>query len=111
MIVKKDIFFIIFYGPIFLLSILFGERILTVEIKTSPGRPRADRGHPRPLLEEDEEKNYENHLLEWSNYCEGLKERAREVIGIIRAGTVSQVEKDRQYALSLARGEGREADG
>ena len=64
-----------------------------------------------PLLDKDEEKNYENHLLEWSNYCEGLKERAREVIGIIRAGTVSQVEKDRQYALSLARGEGREADG
>ena len=46
-----------------------------------------------PLLDEEGEKNYENHLIEWSDYCEELKERAQEVISIIHAGNVSQVEK------------------
>jgi hypothetical protein len=46
-----------------------------------------------PLLDEEGEKDYENHLLGWSNYCEELKERAQEVSSIIRAGNVSQVKK------------------
>ena len=44
-----------------------------------------------PLLDEDGEKDYENHLLNRSSYCEVLKRRAREVIAIIRPGNVSQV--------------------
>ena len=60
-----------------------------------------------PLLDEDSEKNYENHLLQWSGYCEGLKERARELIALIRAGNGSQVEKDRLFALNLAGQEGQ----
>ena len=51
-----------------------------------------------PLLDEEGEKNYENHLIEWSDYCEELKERAQEVISIIRAGDVSQVEKIKMFA-------------
>jgi hypothetical protein len=36
------------------------------------------------LLDKDGEKDYENHLLVWSSYCEGLKDRAREVISMGR---------------------------
>jgi hypothetical protein len=64
-----------------------------------------------PLLDEDSEKDYENHLLQWSGYCEGLKERARELIALIQAGNVSQVEKDQLFALNLAVQQGRGVDG
>ena len=50
-----------------------------------------------PLLDKEGEKDYENHLLGWSGYCEGLKEIACEVISIIRAGNVSQVEKSKMF--------------
>ena len=50
-----------------------------------------------PLLDEKGEKDYENHLIGWSDYCEELKDVAREVISIIHAGDVSQVEKNEMF--------------
>jgi hypothetical protein len=46
-----------------------------------------------PMLDKEGEKDYKNHHLGWSDYCKGLKEVAREVISIICAGNVTQVEK------------------
>ena len=44
---------------------------------------------------------HEEHLMEWSNYCEGLKDRGRDVIAIVEAA--QQVETDREFAVELAR--------
>ena len=59
-----------------------------------------------PLLEEEEEERYEQHLIDWSNYCEDVKDRARDVIKLLR--TAAQVEKDRRFAMNIAREEGKD---
>ena len=53
------------------------------------------------IVDHDTADSYEEHLMDWSNYCEGLKERGREVIALIDAA--QQTETDRQFAVQLAR--------
>ena len=61
------------------------------------------------MVEEDLAESYEEHMMAWSDYCEGLKDRARDVIAVLRAA--QQVDTDRQLALQLARSQQKSGDG
>ena len=45
-------------------------------------------------------------MIDWSNYCEDVKDRARDVIKLLR--TAAQVDKDRRFAMNIAREEGKD---
>ena len=55
------------------------------------------------LLERQEADAHEEHLMELSNYCEGLKDRDRDVIALLEAAL--QVEADSLARTQLTSGD------
>ena len=53
------------------------------------------------VAEKEDVVRHEDHLLRWANFCEGLKDRTRDVVEMIM--TVRQEEADRQFAIQVAK--------